>query len=68
MAAADAWVRAIAQGFAKQAPQSAATVFVVKTLEGLEARLGEEVVGLWDAEAAEVNGQRIALTPGKMEP
>lgn len=66
-AAADAWVRAIAQGFAKQAPQSAATVFVVKTLEGLEARLGEEVVGLWDAEAPAVNGHRIPLTPGKME-
>ncbi|NUU06098.1 SDR family oxidoreductase [Leifsonia sp. C5G2] len=67
-AAADAWVRAIAQGFAKQAPQSAATVFVVKSLEGLEARLGDEVVGLWDAEAASVNGQRIPLTPGRMEP
>jgi NADP-dependent 3-hydroxy acid dehydrogenase YdfG len=62
-AAADAWVRAIAQGFAKQAPQSAATVFVVKTLEGLEARLGEEVVRLWDAEAAAVNGRRVALEP-----
>lgn len=63
-AAADAWVRAIAQGFAKQAPQSAATVFVVKTLEGLEARLGDEVVGLWDAEAAAVNGRRVPLEPG----
>jgi len=66
-AAGDAWVRAIGQGFAKQAPQSAATVFVVKTLEGLEARLGEEVVRLWDADAASVNGQRIPLTPGRME-
>jgi len=62
-AAADAWVRAIAQGFAKQAPQSAATIFVVKALEGLEARLGEEVVGLWDAEATAVNGRRIPLEP-----
>ena len=42
-------------------------MFVVKTLEGLEARLGEEVVGLWDADAASVNGQRIPLTPGRME-
>lgn len=66
-AAADAWVRAIAQGFAKQAPQSAATVFVVKTLEGLEARLGDEVVGLWDAEAAAVNGRRLPLEPGRMD-
>lgn len=66
-AAADAWVRAIAQGFAKQAPQSAATVFVVKTLEGLEDRLGQDVVGLWEAEAAAVNGRRIPLEPERME-
>lgn len=66
-AAADAWVRAIAQGFAKQEPQSAATVFVVKTLEGLEDRLGQDVVGLWEAEAAAVNGRRIPLEPERME-
>ncbi|AAT89997.1 oxidoreductase [Leifsonia xyli subsp. xyli str. CTCB07] len=60
-AAADAWTRAIAQGFAKQAPQSAATVFVVKTLAGLEERLGEEVVGLWAAEAGAINGKLVAL-------
>jgi NADP-dependent 3-hydroxy acid dehydrogenase YdfG len=66
-AAADAWVRAIAPGFAKQAPQSAATVFVVKTLEGLEGRLGEEVVRLWEAEAAAVNGRRVALEPARMD-
>ena len=66
-AAADAWVRAIAQGFAKQAPQSAATVFVVKTLEGLEPQLGDEVVRLWEQDAAAVNGRRIPLEPGKMD-
>lgn len=61
-AAADAWTRAVAQGFAKQAPQSAAVVFVVKTLAGLEGRLGDEVVRLWAADAASVNGTRLPLT------
>lgn len=60
-AAADAWTRAVAQGFAKQAQQSAAVVFVVKALAGLEERLGEEVVRLWAADPATVNGTRIRL-------
>lgn len=60
-AAADAWTRAVAQGLAKQAPQSAAVVFVVKTLAGLEDRLGEEVVRLWEADPAAVNGARIPV-------
>lgn len=60
-AAADAWTRAVAQGFAKQAPDAAATVFVVKTLAGLEDRLGEEVVRLWSSDPAAVNGARIPL-------
>ncbi len=62
-AAADAWTRAVAQGFAKQAPQSAAVVFVVKSLAGLEERLGAEVVALWDADAASINGTRLPLLP-----
>ena len=66
-AAADAWVRAIAQGFAKEAPQSAATVFVAQTLQGLEAQLGDEVVALWDAEALAVNGRRVPLDPARMD-
>lgn len=60
-AASDAWTRAVAQGFAKQAPDAAATVFVVKTLAGLEDRLGEEVVRLWSSDPAAVNGARIPL-------
>ncbi|MCI0157210.1 SDR family NAD(P)-dependent oxidoreductase [Leifsonia shinshuensis] len=60
-AAADAWTRAVAQGLAKQAPQSAAVVFVVKTLAGLEERLGEAVVGLWEVAGADVNGVRVAV-------
>ena len=66
-AAADAWVRAIARGLAKEAPQSAATVFVVQTLQGLEAQLGDEVVALWDAEALAVNGRRVPLDPARMD-
>ncbi|MBT2501308.1 SDR family NAD(P)-dependent oxidoreductase [Curtobacterium sp. ISL-83] len=64
-AAADAWVRAIAQGFRKSAPQAAAAIFVVQTLAGLEARLGDEVVRLWDTEPAAVNGARIPLEPSE---
>lgn len=60
-AAADAWTRAIAQGFAKEAPDAAATVFVVKTLAGLEDRLGEEVARLFTSSPAAVNGARIPL-------
>ncbi|MFJ4222239.1 SDR family NAD(P)-dependent oxidoreductase [Curtobacterium luteum] len=61
-AAADAWTRAVAQGFRKDAPTTAAaTVFVVRTLDGLERRLGEEVVRLWVADPADVNGVRLPL-------
>jgi NADP-dependent 3-hydroxy acid dehydrogenase YdfG len=62
-AAADAWVRAVAQGFRKDAPDSAAAVvFVVGSLDGLEERLGDEVVRLWDRSPADVNGTRIPLS------
>ncbi|WP_285115223.1 SDR family NAD(P)-dependent oxidoreductase [Leifsonia sp. fls2-241-R2A-40a] len=66
-AAADAWVRAIAQGFSKQAPQSAAAIFVVKALEGLESQLGDDVVRLWEQDAATVNGRRLPLEPERMD-
>ncbi|WP_254787543.1 SDR family NAD(P)-dependent oxidoreductase [Curtobacterium sp. UNCCL20] len=63
-AAADAWVRAVAQGFRKDAPDSAAaTVFVVGVLAGLEEQLGDAVVRLWSAPPADVNGVRLPLTP-----
>jgi len=60
-AAADAWTRAVAQGLGKEAPQSAAVVFVVKTLAGLEAQLADDVVALWATDAPTLNGTRIAL-------
>ncbi len=66
-AAADAWTRAVAQGFAKatapEPPTAAAVVFVVKSLAGLEGALAEQVVGLWSTPASALNGQRITLAP-----
>jgi len=61
-AAADAWARAVAQGFAKAAPNAAAVVFVVKTLAGLEERLGAAVVRLWESDPSTINGTRELLT------
>ncbi|MFJ6651319.1 SDR family NAD(P)-dependent oxidoreductase [Microbacterium sp. NPDC091313] len=57
-AAAEAWTRAVGQGFAKAArdagaSQTAATViFRVKALEGLEEALGAAFIALWDDDAA----------------
>ncbi len=61
-AAGDAWTRAIAQGFRKEAPNAAAAIFVVKTLEGLESLLGERVVDLWNMDPSTINGVRQLLT------
>ncbi|WIB59651.1 SDR family oxidoreductase [Curtobacterium sp. MCLR17_007] len=61
-AAADTWVRAVAQGFRKDAPASAAAaIVVVRALDGLEDQLGDEVVRLWDAPPDTLNGTRIPL-------
>lgn len=62
-AAAEAWTRAVAQGFAKQAPAAAAVIFRVTALDGLEAALAEAFLGLWDAEAAAVNDTVVNLAP-----
>lgn len=61
-AAAEAWTRAVGQGFAKAQVPAAAVIFVVRALEGLESRLAEEVAGLWAADATSVNNTRILLT------
>lgn len=64
-AASDTWVRAVAQGLQKDAPDTAAaTVFVVDSLSGLEDTLGDEVVRLWSATPADVNGARFPLSLG----
>ncbi len=61
-AAGDAWTRAVAQGFRKEAPNAAAAIFVVKALAGLETVLAERVVELWDADPSTINGVRQLLT------
>lgn len=67
-AAAEAWTRAVAQGFAKAARdageplRAASVVFRVKALEGLEQRLADAYVGLWDADASAANDTVIDLT------
>ncbi|WP_029145609.1 SDR family NAD(P)-dependent oxidoreductase [Microbacterium luticocti] len=70
-AAAEAWTRAVAQGFAKTARDAgrplcaASVVFRVKALDGLEQTLADRFVALWDADAAEVNDSVIDLTSGR---
>ena len=62
--AAETWVRAVGQGFAKAGDTAAAAIFVVRSLDGLEAELATRVTGLWDAAAASVNNSRVVLTSG----
>lgn len=64
-AAAEAWTRAVAQGYAKasreadQPLHAAAVVFRAKSLE--PSSLARAVLGLWDADAAELNDRIIDL-------
>lgn len=60
--AAETWLRAVGQGFAKAGSLAAAVIFTVHALEGLEAELAERVAGLWDASAKSINNTRIPLT------
>lgn len=68
-AATEAWTRAVAQGFAKDArdagrPLSAAsTIFRVTSLAGREDALAQAYVDLWDLAADDVNDRIIDL-PG----
>ena len=78
-AAAEAWTLALADSFKKQDSGAAATIFVIKALltdamraEKPDAKftgythaddLAAAVAGLWDAEAADLNGTRIRLAP-----
>jgi NADP-dependent 3-hydroxy acid dehydrogenase YdfG len=69
-AAGEAWTRAVAQGYAKAAREAgaplrtAAVVFRVKALAGLEDRLADAYAALWDAEASTVNDTIIELQQG----
>lgn len=64
-AAAEAWTRAVAQGFAKSARDSgqslraASVVFRTKTL--VPDALADAIPRLWDADAADLNDQVIEL-------
>jgi NADP-dependent 3-hydroxy acid dehydrogenase YdfG len=67
-AASEAWTRAVAQGFAKDArdagesPHAAAVVFRVKALDGLEDAVAARFVDLWAQDAAAVNDSVITLS------
>ncbi|MGW9114491.1 SDR family NAD(P)-dependent oxidoreductase [Microbacterium sp. NPDC055683] len=61
-AASEAWMRALAHGFAKEAPAAAATIFRVTALAGLEERLAEEYAALWQAPADAVDDRVIDLS------
>ncbi|MFI7484086.1 SDR family NAD(P)-dependent oxidoreductase [Kocuria sp. M1R5S2] len=66
-AASEAWTRAVAQGYAKAARdageplRAAAVIFRVKSLAGLEDRLGAAYTRLWDAEASDLNDSILDL-------
>lgn len=66
-AVSEAWTRAVAQGFAKDARDAgrplsaAAVVFRVKSLEGLEGAVAERFTGLWETDAEAVNDTVITL-------
>lgn len=73
-AASETWMRALAHGFAprpvddvgalqpREPGGGAAVIFRVRSLAGLEDRLAASVVGLWRADAAELNGSVTELT------
>jgi NAD(P)-dependent dehydrogenase (short-subunit alcohol dehydrogenase family) len=66
-AATEAWTRAAAQGFAKDARDAerpmtaAAVIFRVKSLEGLEPELARRLTELWEKPASEINDTSVVL-------
>ena len=67
-AAGEAWMRAVAQGFAKGARdageplRAASVIFRVKSLDGLESALAQRFADLWRSDADEVNDTIVELT------
>jgi NADP-dependent 3-hydroxy acid dehydrogenase YdfG len=67
-AASEAWARAVAQGFAKNARDAAAplaaasVIYRVKSLDGLEDALAQRFADLWTVEAETVNDTIVELT------
>jgi NAD(P)-dependent dehydrogenase (short-subunit alcohol dehydrogenase family) len=78
-AAAEAWTLALAHAFGRSEGDAAATILVVKALldDAMRAArpdaafdgfthvddLAETIAGLWDRPSAELNGERLWLTP-----
>ncbi|MBM7516143.1 SDR family oxidoreductase [Nocardioides nitrophenolicus] len=78
-AAAEAWTLALAHAFGRSGGEAAATILVVKALldDAMRAArpgaafdgfthvddLAETIAGLWDRPSAELNGERLWLTP-----
>jgi NADP-dependent 3-hydroxy acid dehydrogenase YdfG len=66
-AAGEAWLHAVAQGFAKAARdagqplRAAAVIFRVSALDGREGDLADACVRLWDEDAAALNDRTIEL-------
>ncbi|HKP07719.1 MAG TPA: SDR family oxidoreductase [Microbacterium sp.] len=67
-AATEAWTRAVAQGFAKDARDSgkplaaASVIFRVKSLDGLEEALAQRFADLWLSDASDINDTIVELT------
>jgi NADP-dependent 3-hydroxy acid dehydrogenase YdfG len=62
-AAAEAWTRAVGQGFGKAGDSAAAAIFRVTALDGLEQQLADAVVDLWAEDAASLNCSIRTLRP-----
>ena len=67
-AATEAWTRAVAQGFAKDARDSgkplaaASVIFRVKSLDGLEEARAQRFADLWLSDASDINDTIVELT------
>ncbi|WP_127794845.1 SDR family NAD(P)-dependent oxidoreductase [Agromyces sp. LHK192] len=62
--ASESWMRSVADEFGRaDTPSAAAVTFRVRSLDGLEESLADEVVAMWDAPAAELNGSVSTLQP-----
>jgi NADP-dependent 3-hydroxy acid dehydrogenase YdfG len=66
-AASEAWVRAVAHGFAKSARdageplRAAAAILRVKSLDGIEESVSAKLAGLWDDAADAINDRTIEI-------
>lgn len=68
-AASEAWMQAVAHGFEAAARdasaplRAASVIFRVKALAGREDALADAFVGLWNRDAADLNGTIVTLEP-----